>query len=181
MKDNISQNIRSSSTATVDSPSPIGFVAVASHAKVGDLATRTSRLFAALIDGGLAVALMLPLAASAESSYGDYYIDPYAGSSAMSMPLVLALFALAAIQMTLIATKGQSIGKAFMGIRIVKVDDESAPGFFKGVFMRGAVGAVIGQIPFVGFIYGLVDCLAIFSENRRCLHDMIAGTKVIKA
>ena len=39
--------------------------------------------------------------------------------------------------------------------------------------------AVIAQIPFAGGIFSLIDCLFIFREDRRCIHDLIAGTKVV--
>ena len=38
----------------------------------------------------------------------------------------------------------------------------------------------IGGIPFVGFIFTIVDPLFIFQESRRCVHDLIADTLVIK-
>jgi hypothetical protein len=37
----------------------------------------------------------------------------------------------------------------------------------------------MGAIPFVGNFVGLVDALMIFGEDHRCLHDRIAGTRVI--
>jgi uncharacterized RDD family membrane protein YckC len=39
---------------------------------------------------------------------------------------------------------------------------------------------VLQQIPVVNFILPLLDALFIFREDRRCIHDLIAGTKVIQ-
>ena len=36
-------------------------------------------------------------------------------------------------------------------------------------------------VPIVGAFYALVDCLLIFRESRRCLHDNIADTIVVTA
>jgi hypothetical protein len=35
------------------------------------------------------------------------------------------------------------------------------------------------MIPFIGNFVNLADALFIFGEEHRCLHDHIAGTKVI--
>ncbi len=40
---------------------------------------------------------------------------------------------------------------------------------------------VIVAIPVVGALYALVDALFIFGAEQRCLHDLIAGTKVVLA
>ena len=39
--------------------------------------------------------------------------------------------------------------------------------------------AVVTQIPLIGSILGITDILFIFGQERRCVHDLIAGTKVI--
>ncbi len=80
----------------------------------------------------------------------------------------------------LLATRGQTIGKAVVKIRIVRSDGSSAS-FWQLVGMRYGVTSVISALPIVGGLYGLVDSLAIFRESRLCLHDQIAGTMVIQA
>jgi hypothetical protein len=35
-------------------------------------------------------------------------------------------------------------------------------------------------VPYLGAIFHMVDCLTIFREDRRCLHDHIAGTRVVR-
>ena len=35
------------------------------------------------------------------------------------------------------------------------------------------------MIPVIGSFLGLLDVLFIFRQDRRCLHDMVAGTEVI--
>jgi len=47
------------------------------------------------------------------------------------------------------------------------------------LFLREWVIAGIGFIPGIGTIVSLVDVLMIFGQDQRCLHDRIAGTKVI--
>jgi uncharacterized RDD family membrane protein YckC len=43
------------------------------------------------------------------------------------------------------------------------------------------VPALISAIPKVGRFFGLIDALAIFTPERRCIHDYIADTIVVDA
>jgi uncharacterized RDD family membrane protein YckC len=67
-----------------------------------------------------------------------------------------------------------------MGIKIVKLDG-SPVNFVSGVIMRNWIVGLMGGIPYVGSCIRLVDTLMIFGDERRCIHDRIAGTKVIVA
>ena len=40
---------------------------------------------------------------------------------------------------------------------------------------------VVGQVWVIGPILSLANPLFIFREDRRCLHDLLAGTKVVVA
>ena len=75
-------------------------------------------------------------------------------------------------------TDGQTIGKKLVGIRIVDLNDQILP--LQGVIGKRYLPIVIaGLVPLVGQILTLVDVLFIFGSSKRCLHDYIAGTKVI--
>ena len=60
-------------------------------------------------------------------------------------------------------------------IRIVKVDTGENGGFVTNVLVRTILNGLIGIIP----LYGLIDILFIFRGDKRCIHDLIAGTKVV--
>ena len=62
-----------------------------------------------------------------------------------------------------------------MGIKIVTLSGTNG-GFVPNVLMRSFLNSLIGMVPF----YSLVDVLFIFRDDQRCIHDMIAGTKVVK-
>jgi uncharacterized RDD family membrane protein YckC len=47
--------------------------------------------------------------------------------------------------------------------------------------LRYVFNTFLTLIPVAGSLYSLVDCLMIFSESRRTVHDRIADTIVIKA
>ncbi|HEY1065296.1 MAG TPA: RDD family protein [Pirellulales bacterium] len=100
--------------------------------------------------------------------------------------VVLLIFAACSIPYAIVtiymlSTLGQTIGKYVVGIRIVNADDGRNPGFVKAFLMRGLVPGLIGGIPVVGAIFGIADPLFIFGDEKRCLHDYIAGTVVVDA
>jgi len=88
-----------------------------------------------------------------------------------------------------VATRGQSVGKRLMRIKIVNGSGDT-PGFATGVLIRScginAVG-IVSAFVLVGwpaaFLRLLVtaNIMAICLEPPRCLHDRIAGTYVIRA
>ncbi len=96
--------------------------------------------------------------------------------------VVLAVLApallISCVQWYLTATSGQTIAKKLLGMKIVLADG-SAPGFVHGVLLRSWVMSLIGAVPLVGPLAQLVDPLLIFGAEKRCLHDLIAGTRVI--
>lgn len=140
-------------------------------ADVGD------RLLATLIDGALyLVPGLLFVMGGALSSGGDL--------SATSMPLLalggLLFFGIFVYQIVLLSTLGQTVGKRAMKIKIVRVSDQENGGFVTNVLLRGIVNGLPSLIPIVGGLYALVDILFIFGSERRCIHDLIAGTIVVK-
>ena len=79
-----------------------------------------------------------------------------------------------------VANTGQTLGKKWMGIKVVKLDG-SPVNFVSAVLLREWVLSLAGLIPGIGRVIGLVDAVMIFGKDRRCMHDQIAGTKVILA
>ena len=158
-----------------------------------DAASRWLRLPAAIIDGFLKTLCYLPITiplvrlvvSEATSGEGRTFgeIRQLTGEVvnahlAQALPL-LGLLMLA--QLCLLAWRGQSIGKLVLRLRIVRKDDGGHPGVFRAFFLRGTVPFMIEQIPFAGFLFWVVDSCFIFRPDRRCLHDLIAGTKVVPA
>ena len=73
---------------------------------------------------------------------------------------------------------GQTIGKRIVGIAIVTLDNQK-PAFLPLIFNRYLTQWIVGLVPGFGFLLRVADVLAIFWTNKRCLHDLIAKTKVI--
>ena len=135
------------------------------------LASPGSRLAGALLDGLVYVVGMIPFFMFAGMSGGG---DEGFGMLLLIVPLVF----LVGLQWYLISTSGQSVAKRMLGMKIVKVTGDDVD-FVSGVIMRSWVPAFIGAIPLVGHIFSIVDPLFIFGDEHQCLHDRIAGTKVI--
>jgi uncharacterized RDD family membrane protein YckC len=152
----------------------------------GTLATRTLRLAGAIIDSVASAVFVVPFlvftgdwtaAISGELSYGRISLGGFAVFMAM--------------QGYLLATRGQTIGKWLVGTRIVRADNDEVPtlartlGLRYGALALGLPSALLvlvvngNGIPYVLVVVGLIDIARIFRRDRRCLHDLIAGTKVV--
>lgn len=140
--------------------------------KLQETATRNSRFAANLMDNLIMVICFLPAGFLDDSkdwtNPGDMWMLVGLG----------AFFLVLVFNCIYIASNGQTIGKKMTGIRVVRMDDGEKAGFLRIVFLRFVVAqGLLGMIPF----WNLIDILCIFGEERRCLHDKIAGTKVINA
>ena len=74
----------------------------------------------------------------------------------------------------------QSIGKKLCGIKVARTDGSRAT-LGRIFWLRNVANYVIRFVPAIGPLYGLVDILMIFGEQRRCCHDYIADTIVVQA
>ena len=104
--------------------------------------------------------------------------------------VLAALLALLVVQVWMLTTRGQSIGKRLTNIRIVRFEDGSKPGFVYAWLLREflvtMIGVVAGFIPIIGPLmlrpaFHIVDWCMIFRDDQRCLHDLIASTRVVRA
>lgn len=144
-----------------------------------ELAEPLSRLAAFFVDGivsfvmiGLpALILVLATDGVAESNL----VISMSESSTAWLLAALGLFSWAWITALLVARSGQTIGKRLLEIRVVRSD--GSPASLGRIFwLRNVVNAFLGVIP----LYGLVELLFIFGPRRRCVHDLIADTIVVR-
>jgi len=89
-----------------------------------------------------------------------------------------ALGSLAVIcyQLHLLSTIGQTLCKRWLGIKVVR-SDGSPVDLGRLILLRNVVPWFINSA--CGLFF-LVDALFIFTDERRCLHDQIADTIVVK-
>lgn len=150
-----------------------------------ELASLGQRLLGAVLDGLILVACFIPgvfavvLLPTTLDAWGDPEPHPLAmGLIGLGL---LGVLAVSILQWVLIASRGQTLGKMAVGTRIVLMNG-SPVNFLTGVILRlwilNVVTGVLNQCC-LGWIVTLFDCLFIFQPDRRCLHDHLAGTKVI--
>lgn len=94
---------------------------------------------------------------------------------------LLGYLILLAVQVYFLLTRSQSLGKMALKIVIWKADGSGRAPFFDLFFKRELFVFLLGKIPVLGLIFSLVNPLFIYRKDRRCVHDLMAGTKVIKS
>lgn len=151
-----------------------------------NLATLSQRISAAMIDGALyaipvLIGMMVFFPVITEQMSQAYSIDLTNPQQIVIPPrqtatVFLPAFVVFLVQAFLLARSGQSIGKKALGITIVRVRDGLNGGLWTNVILRMIFNSILGFIPF----YSILDLLFIFRDNRRCLHDELAGTMVVK-
>ncbi len=143
-------------------------------------AERTARLLAFAIDRALPVfagfgsaALAAAVAVALET------VAPGALDRSTVWVFLAGAGAFLAVHLTnlvLLAQEGQSLGKRWMGLRVVGADG-THPGVVPMVVVRTLVPLAAGSC---SGLFVALDALFIFGADRRCLHDRMAGTKVIE-
>jgi uncharacterized RDD family membrane protein YckC len=145
-----------------------------------ELAGRGTRLVAAILDSIIfMVAFYVPLFALSGGSRISPEGEVDWGSMFASAGGVVACIGLAVwawFTYKFVKENGQSIAKKLMGIKVLRSD--GSPASVGRIFwLRNVVNGVLSIIP----LYALIDILLIFGEQRKCIHDKIADTIVVKA
>jgi uncharacterized RDD family membrane protein YckC len=132
------------------------------------LASRGSRFVANLVDNLVVFAPFL----------GGIVLGILVGEDALVALVglgLLGMLAMAGYQLYLASQSGQTLGKRMMDIRVVRTDG-SPVDLARILFLRNLVPFVVNA---VCNLFNLIDALFILAEDRRCLHDHIADTKVV--
>jgi uncharacterized RDD family membrane protein YckC len=158
---------------------PAAAVADIAPAGAQELAGRGLRLGGAIIDVLILLAIMLPL-----MFVGGYFsgmmsgVKPAFGTQLMWGVLGFIIFV--AVQGVPLNASGQTWGKKLLKMKIVDLAGNQ-PSLATLIGKRYLPVQAIGLIPVVGGLFGFVNVLFIFGEERRCIHDLIAGTRVVVA
>jgi uncharacterized RDD family membrane protein YckC len=141
------------------------------------LAGRWLRLGGALIDGVINLVIILPM-----MYFGGFFDylgkqpKPDTSTSLLWAAIGFAVFLL--LQGYPLLADGQTWAKKWLGMKIVDLDGRK-PEFLRLASLRYLPTQLIALIPMVGPFYSVVSALFIFGDERRCLHDWIAGTRVV--
>ncbi|MFF3022683.1 RDD family protein [Gottfriedia sp. NPDC057948] len=147
------------------------------------LASRSSRLLAILVDGFISFLFIFAISIITGMTKFSTFFNPSRVDKFDIWATILSIISVF-IFYILIPTfvwKGQTIGKRWLNIAIVKNDDQEVN--LKTMIIR-EIFFIFGyiKIPYLSLVVGFVafvDPFFIFSSERRTLHDLIAKTKVI--
>ena len=143
-----------------------------------NLASRWARLGAYLIDS---ILLILPFVAFyVLTGASNNAADQNFSVSEQLFYYVLGLAQYLVMHGYLLHRRGQTIGKWVLGIEIVSFKSNKILPLWKVFFVRYMPQVVVAIIPFVGFLLAIINDLFIFRKDKRCIHDHLAGTKVVK-
>ncbi len=154
-----------------------------------ELASRGSRLAAAIVDSIILMPISffvmyfyLDISYYLQESNTDEFIEMLTGfgfydTLLISLPSILGYIV---INYFTWEKYGQSLGKRLLNIKMVTLEGD-IPSIRSLVVERYLLVQGIGMVPGVGGLFALVDVLLIFGKERRCIHDIIARTKVVKA
>jgi len=145
----------------------------------GTLARRSTRLWAALVDIAIGAALVTVFVALFPDIIPEQEESFWAVTWIGALWLLMQYLLFLLLNGWLLATRGQTIGKALFQLRMVRPDG-SAASFARLAGLRYGTGYVLMLSVGVGVLFTVVDMLFIFSRTRRCLHAHIAGTVVVR-
>lgn len=165
-------------------------------------AERGTRLLARVIDWAIEFACAIPggiilgeeflkvVVTVGQGGEPDFDQLDYKRLGLGALVLILSWLMLLVVQVWMLTTRGQSIGKRITKIRIVRIQGNEKPGIVYAWLMREflitMIGIVVSLLPIIGpFLlrpaFHIVDWCMIFRDDQRCLHDLIAGTRVVQA
>ena len=147
-----------------------------------ELAGRGRRLGAYIIDTIIAGIVLVAVAYFNPGPLGITMLDIMRDPMTQQMSTAGSIWFLIifmAINSYFLVTKGQTLGKRMLGIRIVAAASNGAATAVKLLGLRYVLVMLVMAIPLIGQLLGLADALFIFRSDRRCVHDLLAGTKVV--
>lgn len=142
------------------------------------LASRWARLFASIVDSIILMIAVLPIAFALGIFDGLAESEPDLMFTAVTTLLSIAAFIV--LNGHLLANYGQTIGKKIFKIKIVDMEGRQVS-FGKLIGLRYVPWWLVSSLPVNFNALPLVNVLFIFRRDKRCVHDLIAGTQVVNA
>jgi len=142
------------------------------------LASRWKRLWGAVLDSLFILAIIVPTMffwGAFEDVADDGALSPEATVAWFVFGVVIFLL----LNGNLLLQNGQTLGKRIIGTRIVDARTGRCLSFGSVYGLRYLLTGGITQIPIVGHLFAVIDTLFIFGRQKRCIHDLFAGSIVI--
>ena len=146
--------------------------------KDDSLASRWARLAAVILDGLIIGGPFLLIFYGTE--YWDRAIRQEIAFHEQIISMLIGLATYLILNGYLLSKRGQTIGKWALGVKIVSNKSNQILPLWKVFALRYVPKTVITLIPIVGQYLLFADDLLIFRKDKRCVHDFIAGTKVVR-
>lgn len=149
-----------------------------------ELATLEQRLGAKLIDWALGLSVWMPGFVAVALFGGPDAIadDDVAKQMMVALPVLIGLVALVVVQWGMLAMRAQTVGKWALGIHIRRTDGRFASFMHTVVLREWIIGFATGMANTccLGPVVWFVDVIVGVGSERRCMHDHIADTHVVK-
>ena len=145
-----------------------------------EFASRWKRLAAALLDACVGIVVTFPVM----MALGVFQQIREGQQMSVGQQVFFFFFGLVmllAVHGYFLATYGQTVGKRLIGTRIVSYADGQILPLAKVFDLRYLPLSIVAQIPIIGGVFAVVDILFILGQEKRCVHDLVAGTKVVNA
>lgn len=139
-----------------------------------ELASPVSRLSAWLLDVSVVLVAIVLVVGVLSLLFEGIAVD--SDNEGFWLASMAVLVAHQVIQAGLIKVRGQTIGKAIMGLRIIRTDGRPCGLFYGYVARYWPMGWAMAV---TAGIIGLLNALMIFSDYHRTLRDRIADTLVV--
>jgi uncharacterized RDD family membrane protein YckC len=141
------------------------------------LASRTRRFMAMVID---MTAQMLALWLMSVATPWDPWADQTGGYWSFDFKgAAIGIAVFLVLQLYLLASNNQTIGKKLLGMRITRPDGAKVP-LGRLIGLRSGLAFIFAPVYGAAIAFAVLDALFIFCQSRRCLHDLIADTIVIR-
>ncbi len=143
------------------------------------LASRWARLAGSLVDGIVSMIILGPV-----MYFTGFWERAMSGEVPILDTIIYGLLGLVVYLVLngyLLSKHGQTIGKLVLGTKIISVETNEILPLWKVFVVRYLPLAILTNLPLIGPLIVMIDSLFIFRKDKRCVHDLIAGTKVIKA
>ena len=143
------------------------------------LAGRGRRLVATLIDMLLVPALTVLLIMV---TCVVEHAEDYRNAMWVLYVFLLAVLSYLILNGYWLFTRGQTVGKRVMKVAIVATASGERASFWKLICIRALFFPLLFVviIPTLAWL-PIIDQLFLFRKNRRCVHDLAAGTSVVRA